>query len=157
MDSETRTCTRCKRSMPLKVFVGNLCERCQKAMQPDRVRLREEHAARPQSAATQAIFKMIARHREQRAEEREERDATRWLLAIDVREQRRAMAAQQAIFDAEDADPALQSTRRIWQAIVNPSRFVRRGKTARQIERETHRRAQAAINLTMNDPMRWKA
>jgi hypothetical protein len=102
------------------------------------------------------MTEMIARHREQRAEEREERDAARWLLAIDVREQRRAAAAQQAIFDAEDNDPDYQSTRRMWEAITRPDRFVRRVKTAAQIERETECKARAAANLLIHDPMLWR-
>jgi hypothetical protein len=140
----------------MKDFLGELCQRCHRAMQPDRVKARAERAEHP-SPAMQAMTEMIARHRQQRLEAHEERDAARWLLAIDVREQRRAAAAQQAIFDAEDSDPTNQATARIWQAIVNPSRFVRRVKTPQQIERETERKAIAAGNLLLDDPMRWKA
>jgi ferric-dicitrate binding protein FerR (iron transport regulator) len=99
---------------------------------------------------------MIAHHKEQRAEQREERDAARWLLAIDVRDQRKAREAQQAEWAEEDSDPDYQSTRRMWEAITHPDRFVRRVKTAAQIERETECKARAAANLLIHDPMLWR-
>jgi hypothetical protein len=139
---------RCGLSFPLSDFhrrpngmPTRICQPCHEAIQPEIDR---------QTA-------MIARFKEERAEAHEERDADRWLKRIEAREQRMAMAAQQAIFDAEDNDPKLASNRRMWQAIVNPSRFIRHVKTPQQIEREAQRKARAAANLLLDDPMRWKA
>jgi len=99
---------------------------------------------------------MIAHHKEQRAEQREERDAGRWLLAIDVRDQRKAREAQSAEWAAEDSDPRNQATARMWDLITHPGRFVRHEKTAAQIERETECKARAAANLLIHDPMLWR-
>jgi hypothetical protein len=101
-------------------------------------------------------MEMITRHSEKQAETQDERDADRWLKSIDVRATRKARAIQEAEWAAEDADPSLQSTRRIWEAIIQPSRFVQRGKTPQQIEREAQRKARAAANLLIDDPMLWR-
>jgi hypothetical protein len=108
------------------------------------------------SPRVQAALDEIDKRREARAEAHEERDADRWLKSIDVRELRQRRAEEQAIFDAEDNDPDYQSTRRMWEAITRPGRFVRRVKTAAQLEREERRRVQAAANLVTGDPMLWR-
>jgi hypothetical protein len=136
----------------MKDFLGELCQRCHRAMQPDRVKARAERAAHP-SPLMQRALAMIERHRQQRTEEHEERDAARWLLAIKVRKSRRAAEARQAKWDREDNNPKLASTRRIWEEIVKPRP---RGKTPQQIEREGQRKAIAAANLLIHDPMLWR-
>jgi len=101
----------------------------------------------------QAALDEIERRRAAREERKDEAEAGRWLLAIEVREQRKRAAEQQAVWDAEDRDPALQSIRRIWEEIVHPKPY---GKTPEQLARKEERRRIREENKLNPDPMTWK-